>query len=88
MRDRYFGLMVLIEFGVQVNIIDTVFRKYPLSSVVLTLNTDHGSSDLVSGEVTDQSGKVRNPSKQVRHSAALKVNDKEADIFRAVIDRQ
>ena len=86
MRNRLIRLMVLVKLCIQINIIDAVIREDPLPSQVLTLDTDHSPAHLVSGQVTDQSCKVRNARKQVRHTAALEVDDKEADVLRAEVD--
>ena len=47
MGNRYRGLLVFIEPGIQIDGIDIMGREKPLPAMILTLDADHGSGNLI-----------------------------------------
>ena len=88
MRNRHGSLPVLIKLCIKINIIYIVLIKHPLTALILTLNGNHGSAHLVAGQVGNLADQMRQPVKQVCHTAAFIVNDKKADIIRAEVQSQ
>lgn len=86
MRHGHRRLVVLEESRVGVYIVHSVFAENPLAAEVFALYRDHGTANLVAGEVGYLSEHMREIAEQVCHSAALKVDYKEADVVRAVAD--
>ncbi len=82
------GLAVLVQLGVEVDVVDIVLVKDPLAALVLALDRDHGPVDLVPGQVRDLADQVGQPVEKVRHAAALIVDDEKADVVRAEVHRQ
>ena len=47
MGNRYRGLLVFIEPGIQIDGIDIMGRENPLPAMILTLDADHGPGNLI-----------------------------------------
>ncbi len=65
-----------------------MFVKNTLSSLILTLNGNHGTLHLISRQVGYLSDHMRQTVEQIGHTAALVINNEEADVVRAEIQRQ
>ena len=88
MGDRFLHIAAFVQLGVFVDIVDPRAVEHSLPPAVLTFDRHHGAPDLSTGEVGDGTQKVGESVKEVGHSAALVIDNKEADIIRAVFDRQ
>ena len=88
MRNSRCCFVIFVKPGVGIDIVDAVFREDLLPPYVLTLNTDHSSAHLVSGQIADHAGQMGDSLKQICHAAALKVNNEEAHVFGAVVHGQ
>ena len=87
-RDRQARLVVLVEAGVLVDVVDAVLVEDPLPALVLALDGDHRPAHLVAGEVRDLPHHVRQIRKEVGHAAALVVDDEKSHVVRAEIEGQ
>ena len=88
MGDGFGGVAALVEGRIAVDVVDAVFRENALAAAVLRLNRDHSALDLIAGQVRDGANHMREAVEQVRHTAALIVDDKESDILGTVVDRK
>ena len=88
MGDRGLGLSVFVELGIGVDVVDAALIEQPLSAPVLGFNGNHGPCDLVSRKVGNRSHHMGQIHEQVGHTAALVVDQEEADVVRAEIDGQ
>ena len=88
MRHGFGGVAALVEGRIAVDIVDAVLGENALTAAVLRLNRDHSALDLIAGQVRDGANHMRETVEQVRHAAALIVDDKESDILGTVVDRK
>ena len=85
-RDRLHGVAVFVQGGVAVDAVDAVLGENALTAAVLRLNGHHCALDLVAGEIRDGANHMREVVEQVRHTAALVVDDKKSNVFGTVVD--
>ena len=85
MRHGLPGLPVFIKARIGINVIDPILIKDPLTAEIFTFYRNHGTVHLISGKVGNLPQDMGKPRKQIPHTPALIVDNKETDIIRAEI---
>ena len=79
---------VFIQPGIAVDVVHTVVIENLLPPPVFTFDRYHGTMHLIARQIGNLPCQMRQIRKQVRHTAALEINDEKGHVVRAEIHSQ